>query len=155
MSKRKKKKNKFLHIVKKTIVTAITPFIPFIIFAFAIIFILSTVIDFFAGLFNSYGMSEYDQERLKKYMREDLYISEEQVDTEYQSISEIAQDFSVDYNNDNPSINDENSPVSKDMFIWPIPGYTTITSHYGMRVHPITRSLQTSYWNRCRCSNGS
>ena len=25
------------------------------------------------------------------------------------------------------------------MFIWPIPGYLTITSHFGMRVHPITK----------------
>lgn len=137
----RKKKNQFLHIVKKTVVTAITPFIPFIIFAFAILFILSTIIDFFAGLFNSYGMTEYDQERLKKYMREDLYISEQQVETEIKDISELAQDFSVDYNNNNPAITDTNSPISKNMFTWPIPGYTTITSHYGMRVHPITRSI--------------
>ena len=24
------------------------------------------------------------------------------------------------------------------MFIWPIPNYLTITSHFGMRIHPIT-----------------
>ena len=31
--------------------------------------------------------------------------------------------------------------ASKGIFAWPIPGYTTITSHYGMRVHPITRCI--------------
>lgn len=35
-------------------------------------------------------------------------------------------------------ITDGKGLISKGMFIWPIPGYTTITSHFGMRVHPIT-----------------
>lgn len=141
MIKKNKKKNQILHMIKKTFKAIITPFLPLIIFLLAAFFLLSTVVDFFAGLFNAYGMSEYDQERLKKYMKEELYISEEQIEIEVKELSEFAKEFSVDYNNNNPLINDNNSPISKDMFIWPIPGYTTITSHYGMRVHPITRRI--------------
>ena len=141
MSKRKKKKNQILHIIKKTVVTAITPFIPFIIFAFAILFILSTVVDFFASLFNANGSTEYDMAKLKKVMQEDYCISEDAINEEIEPLKEFSSQFTYEYNNDNPTIIDTNSPISKDMFIWPIPGYTTITSHYGMRVHPITRAI--------------
>lgn len=139
MSRKKKKKNQFLQIVKKTIVATITPFLPFIIFVFAIIFIVSTIIDFFANLFNANGITEYDMARLQKVMKEEYYISEDVLDEEIEPLKEFASQFTYEYNNNNAEIDNSNSPVSKDMFIWPIPGYTTITSHYGMRVHPITK----------------
>ena len=31
--------------------------------------------------------------------------------------------------------------IGNDMFTWPIPGYTNVTSEYGYRVHPISRRV--------------
>lgn len=39
------------------------------------------------------------------------------------------------------------------MFTWPIPGYTTITSPFGMRTHPITGAYKLHSGTDVRCTN--
>lgn len=70
---------------------------------------------------------------LKSYLKDNLKIEDEDMDTYIDLVINSATGY---YNESDFQGN--NNFVGVGMFIWPIPNYTTITSNYGYRVHPIT-----------------
>lgn len=112
-----KKINKKL---RKVAFKILKPFIPFIILIIGIIFAICLVVE---GVF----VTEADMAFVDRAERGELS------DEEY-----------MDWlrgRTESTTIIDDDRLVQKGMFIWPIPGYTKITSHFGMRTHPITRCL--------------
>lgn len=89
-------------------------------------------------------------ERLKKYLKNNLHIRPEDIDTDVQVVIQASNGYYEGKENtawlqeDSSSstiITNGKGLIPKGMFTWPISGYTTITSPFGMRVHPITRCL--------------
>ena len=122
--------------IKKLIFKMIKPFIPFILLFFAVLFALCSIIDIMFMHENQTDtnlISETDTEFKTEYLNIYNYYVDDETTTWLQG----------NYTNKKTAeiIESSDGKASKGMFAWPIPGYTTITSHYGMRVHPITRCI--------------
>lgn len=109
-------------------------------------------------------------ERLKNYLKNNLHIRAEDIDTDVQVVIQASSGYYDGKENtawlqgnssSSTIITNGKGLIPKGMFTWPIPGYTTITSPFGMRIHPITGAYKLHTGtdvrgsNRCKfCGNG-
>ncbi len=140
MSLKDKAKKRAKNKIKKVAFKIIKPFFPFIIVIVGIVFAVCTVVD---SLFTT----EDDMQMAEK-------LSSENYEEQY-------AEWVKEKESSPTTITTGKGLVPKGMFAWPIPGYTLITSHFGMRNHPLTGVYKLHSRNRCRrtvrsnfCSNG-
>lgn len=118
MSLKEKAKNEIKKKFAKVVLKIIKPFIPFMLVIFLIVLAVCTIVD-------SIFTTEDDMQMAEKLSSEDY----EAQYSEWLKDKETTPDTIID---------DGTSIIPKSMFIWPIPNCFTITSHFGMRTHPIT-----------------
>ncbi len=75
-------------------------------------------------------------ERLKDYLKTSMNLDNEDIDMCVDLVINSSSGYYDDTINNAYTI-----LISNDMFTWPIPGYTNVTSEYGYRVHPISRRI--------------
>ena len=73
-------------------------------------------------------------ERLKNYLKNNLHIRESDLDTDVQVVIQAANGYYEGEENTSWLLADNSSSI-------------IITSHFGMRTHPITRCIQITYRN--------
>lgn len=132
MSLKDKAKSKVKNKIKKVAFKIIKPFLPFIIIIIGIVFAVCTVAD---TLFTT----EYDVQIAEQ-------LSNENYQEQYAKWLKEKETYPT-------TIMNGKELVSKGMFTWPIPGYTSITSHFGMRTHPLTGIYKLHSRYRCKSTN--
>lgn len=106
--------------IRRMSIIILKPFLPLIIVITLIIFAVSTVSDVLFG-------SEDDAHIIEEMSNEDY-------ESQYKKWLEETNAYGT-------VLGDASGLIPRGMFIWPTPRYTTITSPFGMRVHPITRFI--------------
>ena len=75
-------------------------------------------------------------ERLKDYLKTSMNLDNEDIDMCVDLVINSSSGYYDDTINNAYTI-----LIGTDMFTWPIPGYTNVTSEYGYRIHPISRRI--------------